>query len=69
MAKPVNKFDGGYERESRMTPIFFGVNEWCPLMKWRLGEKKQELYFRDVETIGYKNLESKGEVTWGVTSR
>lgn len=52
-----------------MTPIFFGVNEWCPLMKWRLGEKKQELYFRDVETIGYKNLESKGEVTWGVTSR
>lgn len=48
-----------------MTPIFFGVNEWCPLMKWRrLEEKKQELYFRDVETIRYKNLESKGEVTW-----
>lgn len=52
-----------------MTPIFFGGNEWCPLMKWRLEEKKQELYFRDVEAIGYKNLESKGEVAWGVTSR
>lgn len=56
-------------RESRMTPTFFGVNEWCTLMKWRrLEEKKQESYLRDVETTGYKALESKGEVTWGVTA-
>lgn len=64
----MNKLDDGYERVKDDSYIF-GVNEWCPLMKWRrLEEKKQELYLRDVETTGYKTLESKGEVAWGVTA-